>query len=75
MMATITLAQAQEQLDAYLAASLKVATGQEYEIAGRRLKRADAGEIRRQITFWERQVSRLSGGGNGGIRIRGGTPT
>ena len=44
-MAGITLAQAQAQLDAWLAASLATATGQAYEIAGRRLTRANAAEI------------------------------
>lgn len=71
----ITLAQAQAQLDTWLAASTTVASGQEYEIGGRRLKRADAKEIRESVIFWERHVQRLSGGGSGGARIRGGTPT
>jgi hypothetical protein len=70
----ISLEQAQAQLDAYLEASLKVSTGQEYTIGGRSLRRTDAREIRAQITFWERQVNRLSGGGSGGLRVRGGTP-
>lgn len=63
----ITAEQAQAQLDAWLAASLAVARNQSYEIEGRKLTRADAAEIRRQINFWEgkREAAR-----NGGRRMR-----
>ncbi|WP_291854847.1 DUF6148 family protein [Bradyrhizobium sp.] len=68
----ITLAQAQAQLAAWLAASSAVATGQEYEIdtgAGRRrLKRADASEIRHQIDYWQAKVSALTVGGRRRVR-------
>lgn len=60
MAAGITLDQAQAQLDAWLAASLKVAQSQEYRIGDRALTRADAGEIREQVRFWQAQVDRLS---------------
>ena len=46
-MAGITLAQAQAQLDAYLAAETAVLGGQEYQINGRRLTRADLRSIQR----------------------------
>jgi len=64
-MAGMTLAQAQSQYDAWLAASAAVAGNQEFEIEAangsrRRLKRADAGEILAQIKFWDAQVKRLS---------------
>jgi len=59
-MAGITLEQAEAQLSAYLAASLKVAQGQEYEIGGRKLKRADLNYINEQIKYWDAQVKRLS---------------
>jgi len=59
-MAGITLAQAQARLDAYLAAELAVLGGQEYEIAGRRLKRANLREIRDGIQIWEQRVKDLS---------------
>lgn len=68
-MAGLTAAQAQTQLDLYLAAEAKVLSGQEYEIAGRRLKRADLGEIRRGIQYWNAEVVRLSSGA--GARVRG----
>ena len=56
----ITLAQAQAQLDAWLAASLKTAANQSYEIAGRKLTRADAAEIKSSIEFWNAEVIRLT---------------
>lgn len=58
----IDLAAAQARLDAYLAAELAVLSGQEYEIAGRRLKRADLKEIRAGIEHWNQQVQSLSSG-------------
>jgi len=73
-MSGITLAQAQAQLDAWLAASTAVATGQEYRIGDRMLKRADSADIRSQIKYWQSQVERLANGGGGGIRLRGITP-
>lgn len=63
----ITAAQAQSQLDAWLAASSAVARSQSYEIEGRKLTRTDAAEIRKQITFWE---GRLAAARNGGRRMR-----
>lgn len=59
-MAGITLAQAQARLDAYLAAELAVLGGQEYELLGRRLKRANLREIRDGIQIWEQRVKDLS---------------
>jgi len=49
-----------------------VAAGQSYSISGRSLNRANLGEIRESIKFWEALVQRLSRGG--GIRVRGITP-
>lgn len=63
-MAGITLEQAQAQLDAWMAASLAVTRNQEYRIetgnGARSLKRADAAEIRQQITFWQAKVNSLT---------------
>ena len=71
-MAGITLAQAQAQLDTWIAASTAVAGGQEYRIdsglGGRMLKRADAAEIRQQIQFWDAQVKTLTPAAAGGMR-------
>ncbi len=71
-MAGITLTQAQAQLAVWLAADTAVAQGQSYAIGTRTLTRAQAGEIRTNIEFWDRQVKRLTRGG--GIRVRGITP-
>lgn len=68
----ITLDQAQEQLTTWLAANLAVSRGQEYEIdtgtGSRRLKRADAAEIRQQIAYWNGLVSSLTVAAAGGRR-------
>jgi hypothetical protein len=59
-MAGITLAQAQTQLDAYLAAETAVLSKQSYEIAGRKLTMADLGEIQNGIKIWNERVQSLS---------------
>jgi len=59
-MAGMTAAQAQTILDAWIAASLAVASGQSYSIKDRSLSRVDAGEISRQIDFWSTKVALLS---------------
>lgn len=70
-MAGITLTQAETQLANWIAASISVAKGQSYSIAGRALTRANAEEIRKQIIFWDRQVKRLTLGGRA---VKGVTP-
>lgn len=71
-MAGITLAQAQAQLAAWLAASSAVAEGQMFEIetgnGRRKLQRADAVEIRQQIQFWDARVKALTPAASGGRR-------
>ena len=69
-MAGITLDQAQTQLDAWLAANVRVASNQSYSIGGRTLTRANAKEIRDQVDFWDRQVKRLSLLQTGRSRVR-----
>ena len=70
-MAGITLAIAESKLTLWLNALDAVATGQEYKIADRSLKRADLADIQAQIDFWDIKVQRLT---RGGIKIIGGTP-
>jgi hypothetical protein len=72
-MAGITLAQAQEQLDAWLTASTAVARNQSYRIdsgagGSRQLTRADAAEIRANITYWQGRVDALTPASAGGRR-------
>jgi len=71
-MAGITLAQAQDKLDGWMAAEDAVMTGQEYAIGSKRLTRADLAQIRSSISYWEAKVISLTQGG--GIRITGATP-
>ena len=73
-MAGITLAQAEAQLTAWLAASTAVSQGQAYTIGSRSLTRANSSEILKQIQFWDSQVKRLEESAGGGIRVRGITP-
>ncbi len=64
----ITLAQAQTQLDAYLAAETAVLTGQKYEIAGRVLQRADLAQIQAGIELWNQRVEALTARASGSRR-------
>lgn len=69
-MAGITLANAESQLALWLAADAAVATSQSYEIAGRRLTRADAGEITAKIDYWNAKVVTLTNQSSGVSRAR-----
>lgn len=60
MAAGITLAQAEAQLALYLAAEEKALAGQSYEIAGRRLTRANLAEIQTGISTWDARVKQLA---------------
>lgn len=66
-MAGITLEQAQTKLTLWLEADDLVATGQGYSIEGRSLTRADAEEIRENITFWDNKVKELTENAGGGL--------
>jgi len=59
-MAGITLAQAESQLASYLAAETAVLSGQSYEVAGRRLNRANLQEIQSGIEIWNKRVQDLT---------------
>ena len=60
-MGAFTLAEAQAQLAAWKQASLMVATSQSYEIeisgTRRKLTRANAAEISKQISYWAHIVN------------------
>lgn len=58
-MAGITLNIAKKHLDAWLTAELEVTTHQSYTIGSRSLTKANLSEIRKQIQYWENEVSRL----------------
>jgi hypothetical protein len=67
-MAGITLAQAQARLDQYLAAEEAVLLGQQYEIGGRMLRRADLQAIQEGIRIWDDRVEKLSAKAAGRVR-------
>jgi hypothetical protein len=71
-MAGITLETAEAKLQTWLDAEDALATSQSYTIANangtRTLTRADLGQIRDNIKFWDRKVQDLSRGG--GKRVR-----
>lgn len=69
-MAGITLAQAEAQLALYLAAETAVLSGQSYEIAGRKLTRANLAEIQQGIDAWNRRASDLGNQAAGRSRSR-----
>lgn len=67
-MAGITLAQAQARLDQYLAAEEAVLLGQQYEIGGRMLRRADLTAIQEGVNLWNERVEKLSAKSAGRVR-------
>jgi len=58
--AGITFEIADARLNDYLAAERQVLSGQEYRYGDRMLTRADLGEIRAGIAFWNNQVASLN---------------
>lgn len=56
----ITLAVATARLTEYLTAESKVLGSQAYEVGERKLTRADLGEIRKGIAYWQSHVDRLN---------------
>lgn len=73
-MADVTLAQAQELLDAYRKAALKIAErGQSYTIdtpnGQRTLTRADLAKVQEQIVYWRGEVQRLTSEAAGASRV------
>lgn len=61
-------ATANTHLDAWIAADLATSKGQSYSIAGRSLSRANADEIREQITYWQNIVSQFEAATLGATR-------
>jgi hypothetical protein len=62
---------AQNNLNAWIAASLAVAKNQSYTIGDRTFTKADAGKIREMIDYWEGKVAAAEDGRPRGIRLRG----
>lgn len=53
------LTKAKAHLDAWETAELEVTTHQSYSIGSRSLTKANLSEIRKQIMFWQNQVTQL----------------
>lgn len=53
------LATARKHLEAWLTAELEVTTHQSYTIGSRSLTKANLSEIRKQIEFWQNEISKL----------------
>ena len=58
-MAAITVEMAKKHLDMWLEAESEVAINQSYTIGGKSFTRADLGEIRKQIEYWDNKVQKL----------------
>ena len=69
-MAGITLETAQRHLDAWLEAELAVTNAQSYVIGSRTMTKADLGEIRRQIEYWQGKANALENAAKYGGRNR-----
>ena len=65
----LTLDEAKTLRAAWLAAELAVATGQEYTIGIRTLRRADAAFIHQQFVRYDQIVTGLESGRGGGLRV------
>lgn len=67
-MAGLTLAQCEAELAIWMAADQAVAAGQQWQHQGRTYTKVDAGEIRRNINYWDAKCQRLD---RQGPRVRG----
>lgn len=68
-MSAITAEVARSHLEAWLEAELIVTQGQSYTIGKRVLTRADLGEIRKTIDYWEAKVNQAEQGSRSGYRM------
>ena len=66
----LTLAQAQAQLDAALAARLKILASEEYRIGGMQVRRALLRDVDASIDQWETKVASIESAALRGSRIR-----
>lgn len=69
-MSAITPAIAQQQLDAYIAAETAVLLNQSYEIAGRKLTRANLKDIQAGIELWAQRLTTAQAAAAGRGRTR-----
>lgn len=60
----MNLNRAKKHLEAWYNAELSISTGQSYRIGTRQLTRANLSEVRKQIAYWKREISKLEGRGS-----------
>ena len=61
------LASLTTEFDTWKAASAAIATGQEYEIAGRRLERADLDDVTEYLDYLDKKIKSLEENPKGGL--------
>ncbi len=71
MSTDITLTEATEQRDLYLAASRAIAVGKSYTIGNRQLTRLDGQEVRNMLAYWQRTVRTLEAAANSNVKNAG----
>lgn len=70
MAAGMTLETAKRHLDAWLEAELAVTNAQSYTIGSRTMTKANLGEIRKSIEYWQGKVNALENAAKYGGRNR-----
>lgn len=65
-----TVIQCIERLEIWLEAEAAIASGQSYMIDNRRLERANLAQVREQIKFWQRELTKAEAAANGRSRRR-----
>ena len=69
-MAGITLETAKKHLDAWLEAEMAVTNAQSYTIGSRTMTKANLGEIRKSIEYWQGKANALENAAKYGGRNR-----
>lgn len=67
----ISLTEAVEQRDLWLAASRALAVGKSYTIGNRQLARSDATEVREMLSYWQNAIKSLEASAVSGIKNPG----
>lgn len=60
-----SVTEAKKRLTIWLDAEEAIAKGQSYMIDNRRLERANLGQVREQIKFWQRELVKAEAASNG----------
>lgn len=52
-----------KKLELWLGAEEAIALAQEYEVEGRKIRRADLNEVQKMIEIWEKRLNKAKSGG------------